>query len=62
MDPAQLQHVVVNQAENCILDLLGHKPKDRFLHYAARILVFTVKLHLLGPPACAIYLFTLQRV
>ena len=27
---------------NCILDLLGHKPKDSFSHYAAHIPVFTV--------------------
>ena len=67
MDPAQLLHVVVEKLVNCILDLLGHKPKDRFSHYAAHIPVshipvYTVKLHLIGPPACAISLFTLQRV
>ena len=62
MDPAQLLHVVVKQAVNCILDLLGHKPKDSFSHYAAHIPVFTVKLHVLGPPACFISLITLQRV
>ena len=27
-DPAQLLHVVVKKVVNCILDLLGHKPKD----------------------------------
>ena len=48
--------------ENHILDLLGDKLKDRFSHYAAIIPVFTIKLHPLGPPACSISLFTLQRV
>ena len=46
MDPAQLLHVVVKQAIYCILDLLGHKPKDRFSYIAAHIPVFIVKLHL----------------
>ena len=30
MDPAQLLHVVVKQVGKLYLDLLGHKPKDRF--------------------------------
>ena len=35
---------------------------DSFSHYAVHIPVITVKLHLLGPPAFAISLLTLQRV
>ena len=31
MDLAQLLHVVVKQVSKLYLDLLGHKPKDRFL-------------------------------
>ena len=42
IDPAQLLHVVVKQASKLYLDLLGHKPKDRFLLYAAYLPVFTV--------------------
>ena len=30
MDPAQLLNVVVKQVGKLYLDLLGHKPKDRF--------------------------------
>ena len=62
MDPAQLLHVVVKQAGKLYFRFTWSQPKDSFSHYAAHIPVFTVKLHLLGPPACSISLFKLQRV
>ena len=56
IDPAQLLHVVVKQVSKLYLDLLGHKPKGRFSLYADDIPVFTVKLHMLEPPAYAVSL------
>ena len=41
---------------------MGIFSADSFSHYSAHIPVITVKLHLLGPPAFAISLFTSQRV
>ena len=40
--PAQLLDVVVKPANKLYLDLLGHKPKDRFSLNADHIPVFTV--------------------
>ena len=62
MDPTQLLHVVVKQAGKLYFRFTWSQTQNSFSHYAAHIPVFTVKLNLLGPPACSIFLFTLQRV
>ena len=62
MDSAQLLHVVVKKAGKLYFRFTWSQTQRQIFTLCCLITVFTVKLHLLGPPACAIYLFTLQRV
>ena len=62
VDPAQLLHVVVKQAGKVYFRFTWSQTKKQDFHILpANIPVFTVKLHLLGQPACVISLLTLQR-
>ena len=51
MDPAQLLHVGVKQVGKLYFRFTWSQTQRQFSQYAAHIPVFTVKLHLLGPPA-----------
>ena len=62
MDLAQLLHVVVKKAGKLYFRFTWSQTQRQIFTLCCLITVFTVKLHLLGPPACAISLFTLQRV
>ena len=62
MDPAQLLHVVVKKASKLYFRFTWSQIQRQIFTLCCPIPVFIVKLHLLEPPACAISLFTLQRV
>ena len=61
MDPAQLLHVVVKQAGKLYFRFTWSQTQTDFHIMLSNTCIYS-KLHLLGPPACAISLFTLQRV
>ena len=62
MDPAQILHVVVKKASKLYFRFTWSQTQRQIFPLCSPIPVFTVKLHLFGPLACAISLFTLQSV